>query len=202
MHAHATALPVPSSAPPLVLIKGAAAGGGDSHRPITPWLDFDAVARTHASALLSHATRLTRRRFDAWDLVQDTFERALSRPPKALEPVKVRCWLFVVMHNLHRDRCRSQARRKCVALTDDVLMFFPDDERQQIPTWRSIDANEIRACLDKLDPRLREPYELQVEQGMTLAAIAERLGVPVATAGTRIFRARRKLRELLTSALR
>jgi RNA polymerase sigma-70 factor (ECF subfamily) len=180
-----------------VLIKGAAAGVAEPPPPA--WLDFDAVARTHSSALLNHATRLTRGRFDAWDLVQDTFERALSRPPKALEPIKVRCWLFVVMHNLHRDRCRSAARHRSVALTEDALTFVPDEERQQLPHWRSIDLSEIRACLDKLEPLLREPYELQVEQGLTLAEIAERLHVPMATVGTRIFRARRKLRALLTS---
>jgi RNA polymerase sigma-70 factor (ECF subfamily) len=186
-----------------VLIEGAAGQEEESSGPPSgTWLDFDAVARNHASALLSHATRLTRRRFDAWDLVQDTFERALSRPPRALEPVKVRCWLFVVMHNLHRDRCRSAARRRCVALNEEALAFVPDEDRQPLPQWRSIEAAELSACLDQLEPRLREPYELQVEHGMTLAAIAERLGIPVATVGTRVFRARRKLRRLLTATRR
>src|SRR5688572_33098158 len=95
--------------------------------------DFEAVAKNHAGALLNHATRLTRERCDAWDLVQDTFERALSRPPKLLEPIKLRCWLFVVMHNLHRDRCRTEARRKRVALTDDALTVVPDLERPALP---------------------------------------------------------------------
>jgi RNA polymerase sigma-70 factor (ECF subfamily) len=116
--------------------------------------------------------------------------------PDDLPGTKVRAWLFVIMQNLHRDRCRAAGRRRFVALSDDIMT--PDaDEGAAVPAWRSIDLEEVHACLGQLDPRLREPYLLQVEQGLSLADIAERVGTPVATVGTRLFRARRKLRALL-----
>jgi RNA polymerase sigma-70 factor (ECF subfamily) len=195
MHAHAVARSVRPPAPPLVLLQGNPTEPAELLEPGS--IDFDEVARNHASALLSHAKRLTRERWEAWDLVQDTFERALTRPPKALEPPKMRCWLFVVIKTPSLVRGRAGARRRTVALTEDTLAYVPEEEVERLPRWRSIDVAEVRACLDKLDQRLREPYELQ-EQGLTLAAIAARLGVPPATVGTRIYRARRKLRKLLT----
>ena len=161
------------------------------------WNDFDDVVKAHARALFSRACRLTRERSDAADLVQDTFERALTHRPADLPSHKVRGWLFIIMQNLHLDRCRSATRHKRVALTDDVVSVVPNEEQVALPSWQTIDVTEVRACLDKLDPHLREPYVLQTEQGLSLAVIAARLGVPVATAGSRVFRARRKLRALL-----
>lgn len=198
MHAGAEARKGPASRPPLVLFRGSGASGPEF--PKSPAIDFNALAKSHSGALLSHATRLTRERCDAWDLVQDTFERVLSRPPQLHEPVKLRGWMFVVMHNLYRDRCRTEARRKRVALTDDALTCLPEPERPASPAWRSIELADVRDCLQRLDPLLREPYELKVEQGLSLAQIAARLGIPSSTVGTRIHRARRKLKQLLTAA--
>lgn len=163
-----------------------------------PALDFELVVRQHGRALLSRAIRLTRRQSDAWDLLQDTVERALSRLPPDLPLSKVRPWLFVIMQNIHLDRCRRAGRRKFVALSDDIATPS-GEEAQAVPAWRSIDLDEVHACLDRLDPRLREPYLLQVEHGLSLAAIAERTGTPLATVGTRLFRARRRLRALLST---
>src|SRR5688572_13289178 len=139
-----------------------------------PWTDFDEIVKTHARALFSRASHLTRERSDAWDLVQDTFERALTHRPADLPATKVRGWLFIIMQNLHLDRCRRATRHKRVALTEDVLSFVPHEEQGQPTYWQSIDLDEVRTCLDKLDPRLREPYMLQTEQGLSLAVIAAR----------------------------
>jgi RNA polymerase sigma-70 factor (ECF subfamily) len=165
--------------------------------PCVQWNDFDEIVKTNAAALLARAARLTRERSDAWDLLQDTFERALTHRPADLPPHKVRGWLFVIMQNLHVDRCRRATRHRRVDLTDEVLSVVPNEDRAQPPCWHSIDVTQVRQCLGKLDPRLREPYVLQTEYGLSLAAIAARLGVPKATAGSRVFRARRKLRALL-----
>jgi RNA polymerase sigma-70 factor (ECF subfamily) len=159
--------------------------------------DFEGLMTPHAGVLLAKAILLTRRRADAWDLVQDTFERALTHLPGNLPAERVRRWLFVVMHNLHLDRCRAARRRRYVTLTEDVLTLDPEAERISEPPWSSIGAAEVEACLGRLDPRLREAFVLQA-QGMSLSAIAERLDVPLATVGTRVFRARRGLRQLLS----
>jgi RNA polymerase sigma-70 factor, ECF subfamily len=163
--------------------------------------EHDAAIRAHGQALLAHARKLTRGHADAWDLVQDTFVRAMTRRPEDLSDAKVRAWLMAVLVNLHIDRCRSVRRRRRITLEEDLLLALPDSDPALEPAWLSIDAVSVQACLARLDPRLRAAYTLQVEEGLTLAAAAARLGVPAATVGTRVYRARHRLRSLLTSSL-
>jgi len=165
----------------------------------TDELRVAAVLVEHYPSLLGNALRLTRREADAWDLLQDTVERALTNRSFAVLPTaNARRWLLVVMRNLHADRCRSRRRHPSVVWSDDYEIARVEDDVSPVLDWRSIDPDQVRACLALVNPRFREAYQLQEEQGMSLAAIAARLCVPVATAGTRIFRARRQLRELLT----
>jgi len=161
--------------------------------------EFEEVVRAHGSALLARAKRLTHGHADAWDLLQDTLERALTRRPEGLPAVKLRPWLMSILGNLHTDRCRAGRRHKRVTLGDNALLDVVASDPLNEPAWLSIDAVSIRACLERLDPRLREAYALQVEQGLSVIATAARLGVPPATAGTRVYRARRRLRELLSN---
>jgi RNA polymerase sigma-70 factor (ECF subfamily) len=196
MQSHVARLPESRPGRKSVLARGLVGGGPE---PSGSDLDFDQIVREHGRALFCRASRLTRRQFDAWDLVQDTIERALSRPSPELPVAKIRSWLFVIMQNIYVDRCRAAGRRRFVALSDD-MMIQDGDDAESMPAWRSVDLEDVHACLDRLDPRLREAYLLQVEQGLSLGAIAERLGTPVATVGTRLFRARRRLRALLVRA--
>lgn len=153
----------------------------------------------HREVLFAYARILCRTQADAWDLFQDTLERALRRPPD-LSLVNARAWLLRVMRNLHTDRCRLARRRRSVELTDDLPVFAPDDTGRDEPAWLATDASDIRACLTRIDPRLRDAYVLRTENGLSLSAIAERLGIAKTTAGTRIFRARRQLQRLLRDA--
>jgi len=181
-----------SSLQTLMHMSTALATGCHGHRDAD---DLTDVAKMHRAALLARARGLSRRSSDAWDLLQDTFERALRAMPRGLPSGDRLRWMLVVMHNLHFDRCRAQKRRQTVALTEDVACVEFDADKES--SWRSIDPDQVRACLSRLDPRLRDAYVLQTEERLPLLMIAERLGIPVATAGTRLFRARRRLRELL-----
>jgi len=156
----------------------------------------DLLARRHSRALLARANALTRRPADAWDLLQDTLERALTRIPATLPPDKVRAWLYAIMQNLYLDRCRAQARRKYVPLDDDTLICAPE-EHAEADGWQALGLDVIRRCVNELDPRLRGAYELCVEQGLSLSSAAAHLGVPSPTVGTRVHRARKRLRILL-----
>ena len=61
----------------------------------------------------------------------------------------------------------------------------------------STEAFVLRRALERLDPAYREPLLLQVLHGYSQKEIAAHLGISTAGAGTRLFRARQKLRQLL-----
>jgi RNA polymerase sigma-70 factor (ECF subfamily) len=157
---------------------------------------LDDLARREGRSLQSLATRLVRDSSEASDLVQDAYERALRRGQK-LERTELRPWMTTVIRNLFVDRCRRQrARARALAalrLCRDVLCQEADEET---PDWTLITYEDVTAALQKLEAPFRDVFELHARD-MSLQQVATALGIPVATAGTRLFRARRKLRVAL-----
>jgi RNA polymerase sigma-70 factor (ECF subfamily) len=161
---------------------------------------FDDVARCDGDALLAVAARLARNPSDASDLVQDAFERGLRRAP-LLDPEDLRRWLIVVIRNLFLDcarRSRIEARvLKQLQHRPDLATSQPDDPS---PASARVTREDLASALATLDRPFREVFELSAE-GMPLSSVAALLGIPVATAGTRLHRARKKLRTALLAAM-
>lgn len=143
------------------------------------------------------AERLCASSADARDLVQDTFERA-TRIGLPLEVRNPSGWLVTIMHNLFIDRCRAGARRpNHEPLADqhaDVTQLTPDPPE---PAWSLITVEDVRAALAEIEPAYSEVYELHTFQRWSYEKIAERLSIQRVTVGTRLNRARKKLREVL-----
>ena len=162
-----------------------------------PERTIDAWVREHQSALYGVALKLCGRPEDSHDLVQDTFERAMR---SEVAPQSARAWLFSVLHHLFIDRQRKKVRRPQHKSLDEVELAAREPEPP--PAWTALSVDEVRAALDRLEPEFREAYRLHALEGLGYAEIGAKLGVPVSTVGTRIMRARRKLRELLQAAVR
>ena len=62
--------------------------------------------------------------------------------------------------------------------------------------WEKLDAEDIRARLQEIPEELRDAFSLFALEGCSYQEIAARLAIPKATVGTRILRARRRLKEL------
>jgi RNA polymerase sigma-70 factor (ECF subfamily) len=157
---------------------------------------FQEMADVHGGALRRWA-RAHAPRGDVADLIQDAFERALRKRPPVADHDELRAWLFVVLRNLMIDRVRAADARTVFGLElDGIAAAAPDDP----PPWRSVDWSDVREALPRLDPRLRQVFTM-FSQGMSLLQIAAATGTPVATVGTRLFRARKRLRLLVLEHL-
>lgn len=158
--------------------------------------DVAALLADAEPALRRMARRLCASNDDAADLVQDTFERAMRSgiPPGLRSP---RAWLTRIMHNLFLDRCRSEASRGVQPLDDryaEIVQLEPDGPE---PAWGKITIEDVRAALDQVEPVYREVYQTRMFEGLSYEAIAARLGIARLTVGTRLCRARKRLREVL-----
>jgi RNA polymerase sigma-70 factor (ECF subfamily) len=158
---------------------------------------FLETAQSYAPVLASLAVRLTGNEADASDLVQDTYERALRAYERLPADANVRAWLIAILHNLFIDRCRRARRApRMTELLPDTAASPPDPEPP--PAWTNVTREEVTAALDKLDPTFRRVYELHAVEGRSYQEIAEALGIPKNTVGTRLIRARKKLKAILT----
>jgi len=169
-----------------------------------------AVPGAHAAArrllaeqlpiLRAVARNLARNSMEVEDLVQDVYERALRQIDRIDLTANPRGWMVTVLHNLHIDRCRQRARMKPHVPHDDVPLAAP--EAREAPIWASITTEDVRRAAAELPAELRDAYVMFALEGRSYIEIALALGIPKATVGTRLSRARARLKELLTAQLR
>ena len=171
---------------------------GDRLDRIDPRLDTE--VRRHEPVLSAIATRLCRDPADARDLVQDTFERAVRAWSRLPEDANVRAWLITILNRLFIDRCR-RTRRTTPIDADVVPLEVPCAEPAAPPAWARVTAEQLARAVERLDDEFRRAYELHAIQGRSYKEIAAALEIPPSTVGTRLLRARRKLRDLLMQEL-
>lgn len=161
---------------------------------------FEALLRPHLHDLFVRALRFERSPVDAWDLVQDTLERGLRHFDQFRPGTNVRVWLFTIMFHIFIDRCRRRSHEQLMEPVEAEELPAPEPE----PTsdWAEINDAQLRAALARLESPFREIVELHCENRCSYKEISERLHIPLGTVGTRLLRARRKLRSLLEEPAR
>jgi RNA polymerase sigma-70 factor, ECF subfamily len=167
-----------------------------------PTLDVAGLVREHEAALRATAMRLCRDATDAGDLVQDTFERALRSRDRLRPGSNLRAWLLTILRNLFIDRCRRSAREPRSELKLELIdsgAAMPEPEAE--PRWASITVVQLRGAVEQLPEEFRSVYLMHALEGRSYAEISTKLGIPGATVGTRLIRARRKLKALLQTEL-
>lgn len=165
------------------------------------WADGDraamaALVRRYYQPLLSLFYRLTARRVEAEDLVQETWLRAM-RSLKEPRGIAVRPWLYRIASNLWRDEARKYIRRLAAGaatepLEDDLDLPAPHDVAGDVEQAEAI--RRVRAALLELSPHHQEAVLLRYYQGLSYEEIAEVAGVPVGTVRSRLHHATQQLR--------
>jgi RNA polymerase sigma-70 factor (ECF subfamily) len=160
---------------------------------------FDALVRAHEPALQAFAMRLCGASADARDLVQDTHERALRRFDTFAPGTNARAWLFTILHRAFIDRCRRRAVERRVDSIDEVDV--PAPEASEPPPWANVSSEQLTRAVAALEDDFRSVYLMHARESLSYKEISERLGIPSSTVGTRLARARQKLRALLEAAV-
>ncbi len=169
---------------------------------------FETLARENAPALFRTALRLTGRREDAEDLVQEVLVRALPALRRFEGRAKLSTYLFRAMGNLWKNQLRSKKRSRVVEWFRRGTGDEGEDERtapdppdpEPLPLERLQAeelAVEVKAAVAKLDPPRRLTLLLREVEEMSYEEIAVATDVPVGTVRSRLARAREDLRRLL-----
>lgn len=153
-------------------------------------LDFEGLVKQYWRELYNYAYRLSGNRHTAEDLVQESLARAWRSVDKLQNHKAAKGWLYTIVR-------RENARR--FERFQPILSTLPADEigakRKTYDT--STEAFVLRRAIRALAIEYREPLVLQVIHGYSQQEIADRLGLTSAGVGTRLFRARQKLRAAL-----
>jgi RNA polymerase sigma-70 factor, ECF subfamily len=160
--------------------------------------EYDILIREHGAELYAVALRLSQEPSDARDLVQDTLERGLRHWHRYTPGTDARAWLLTILRRLFIDRCRSAAHHRQRNLPLEQLEErLCAAEPERLPRWACVGLDELRAALSHLPETFRAIYQLHALEGFSYLEISQKLGIPQATVGTRLIRARRRLKQLL-----
>ncbi|MEZ4404706.1 MAG: sigma-70 family RNA polymerase sigma factor [Kofleriaceae bacterium] len=153
------------------------------------------LARDHRGFLVGLATKLCRGTFDAEDLAQDVLLKVVHQYDRLPPGTNHAAWMARVMRNLFIDRLRARASRRPAIGLDDVVVAAPPPEEPA--WWEELSRDDVRAGTAQLPDELRGAFERFAFDGQSYKEISAALGIPVATVGTRVLRARRRLRVIL-----
>jgi RNA polymerase sigma-70 factor (ECF subfamily) len=153
---------------------------------------FDQLIRRWAMPLRRYVGRVAGNS-DADELVQDIWLRVLNGIGRLQDPAKIRAWLFGIAHRRLMDRFRERYATPIESDTgaDDLAVEAGNPDRE-------LEARELERGLEQLPRPEREVLSLFYLDELSLAEVAQVLAVPVGTIKSRLFRARKLLRQQLT----
>jgi RNA polymerase sigma-70 factor (ECF subfamily) len=146
--------------------------------------------------LLVLARRMCASEADAADAVHDTLESALQAGDRLAAVENLQAWLVTILHRRMIDLFRKREREQLGDPPEEPEVT-PDAPVADAPLWTRIDGEQLRAAVERLEPEFREVFTLHAFERRSYKDIATALDIPQNTVGTRLLRARRKLRVLL-----
>jgi RNA polymerase sigma-70 factor (ECF subfamily) len=175
---------------------------------------FDRLVIKYQSRILGVLKQYTRNAADAEDAAQETFFKAY----RGLKQFRCESAFYTWLHRIALNSAHSLLKvraRACAGPTWDVLESR--DGMSELPPqlWdvatpeQATCAREIRALIDttlaSLPPGHRTAILLREVEGLSYAAIAAAMVVPIGTVRSRVFRARelldRQLRQVVDGGL-
>jgi RNA polymerase sigma-70 factor, ECF subfamily len=162
---------------------------------------FAELLSRYQDRVFSLALRFVRGEKDAEDISQEAFLRAYRGLEEFRRDSKFSTWLYRITWNLCADWLRHNRKpgRTAVAIDDasDLADGRVDLEQGLLAEE---EKEKVRAALDGLDEKYRTVLVLHYYQRMPNDQVAAVLEVPVKTVETRLYRARKLLRESLQRA--
>ena len=167
---------------------------------------FESQALVHLEDLYGAALRLTRNPTEAEDLVQEAVLRAWKNWHRFSDGTNCRAWIFRILVNTFINGYRRKKterefieQRKGETLADRGFLT------RATASWsdpeRGYEERNLSPIVQKALANLRSEFRIVVVladlRDFTYREIAEIVGCPIGTVMSRLFRARRALREVL-----
>jgi len=158
---------------------------------------FSSLVEPHLGRLMALATRMLGAQHLAEDAVQDGLASVWLARHRLDQQRPIGPYLTTAVLNKCRDRLRKQKAKRLIGLGgSDELMSIADDKPG--PEEVAVKREELRQLQDEIERlpiRLREALVLVTIDGRSQAEAASLLGVSEKAIETRVYRARRRLRE-------
>lgn len=160
---------------------------------------YEPLVRAYEPSGLRLALAMMGNREDARDALQDAFVKTYQSLHRFDLRRPFGPWFFQILRNLCRDRLRSRKARFKVEALDERLELRPADGESgpERVRERSRAKEVLWQALEHIGEDHREVIVLKELQGFRYNEIAQILDVPEGTVASRLFHARKALKDAL-----
>ena len=152
---------------------------------------FDALT----TSLNAFAYNLTKNQEDAKDLFQETAFRAITNKDKFRPGTNFKAWLFTIMKNIFINNYRKKVKKNTIIDTTENMYFINSGATiVDNDAGRNILMQELEGMIDELEDSTRKPFMMHF-LGYKYQEIADKLKLPLGTVKSRIFFARKALKD-------
>jgi len=158
---------------------------------------FLSLYNTNSSALMNFALKLTKNRYEAEDLVQETALKAFKNGHTFNEGSSFKSWAFTILKNTFITKYNRKKKRGVVnAPIEDFTYAIESKNTINNGAMSRLKIGEINNCIENLSYKSKMPFLLHVE-GYQYNEISQSLNIPIGTVKSRINFARKKLKGML-----
>ena len=172
-------------------------------------LKREAVFESEAIPLLDQmyaaALRMSRKREDAEDLVQDLYMTAYDKFDQYKPGTNIRAWMFRILTNLYISRYRKEAHEPKQTDSGEIedwqMVRAAQIDGKPLPgedLFENMPDETVRDALQNLPEIFRLAVYLVDVEGFSYKESAQMLQVPQGTVMSRVHRGRKLLREALS----
>ena len=149
---------------------------------------FEQIVRERLESCYATCVTILHSRDDARDATQEAFVLAWRRLPRLRDPERFDGWFRAIALNASRDLLRRRRRLREVPVNDEI------DAASEA---RGDNRLDLEAAVGGLPVNGREVATRYYLNDEPIAEISAGLGIPIGTVKSRLFHARRALRQLL-----
>lgn len=158
-------------------------------------IEFQTKFNQMSQVLQSFAYNLTKNGEEAKDLFQETAYRALTNRDKFRPGTNFKAWLFTIMKNIFINNYRKRVKANTIFdSTDNDYYINSGSTVVRNGSESQIMMKELWRMINELDESIRIPFVMHYE-GYKYQEIADDLDLPLGTVKSRIFFARKALKE-------
>jgi RNA polymerase sigma factor (sigma-70 family) len=141
--------------------------------------------------LLAFAARSLGTTEVARDVVQDTWESAVRGLSRLDDPARFRAWIYAIAARKCADTLRGKYRTARIAESAEAMSREAANAEGE-----NNDRLDVAAAMKRLPPEQRVAVSLFFGEEMNVAEIAAITGAPEGTVKSRLFAARKALRDI------
>jgi len=169
---------------------------------------FDVLVEKYQHRVIQLVARYVRDKSEAEDIAQDSFVKAYKALPSFKGDSAFYTWLYRIAVNTAKNHLVARARRSSnnevdvleAENFDDAFKLKVSDTPEHLLLTEEIRL-AVQRAIEGLPEELKRAIRYRELEGMTYDQIAKKMGCPVGTVRSRIFRAREAVDKVLEPLL-